>query len=145
MKIADIKNWFEIAIPEPTHVDACRQIGCAYEETGELALTLGDDKLSDIVDYVADRYKKCHVDECMNLSLLTERQKIDMLDDITDEIVTRIGIAHMMGFDIEGALREVNRSNHSKFEDGKAVFDDNGKIKKGKDYTAPQLKQFIGK
>ena len=49
----------------------------------------------------------------------------------------------MFGFDMQKALAEVVRSNFSKFENGKPVFDDNGKIKKGANYTPPQLQEFI--
>ena len=49
----------------------------------------------------------------------------------------------MMGFDIIGALNEVNNSNWSKFENGKAIFDGNGKIKKGTNYFKPNLIKFI--
>jgi hypothetical protein len=45
----------------------------------------------------------------------------------------------MFDMDIVGALREVNRSNYSKFVNGRAVFDENGKIKKGADYSKPDL------
>ena len=44
---------------------------------------------------------------------------------------------------IEGALKEVNDSNHSKFENGKAVFNEQGKITKGKNYSPPELGKFI--
>jgi hypothetical protein len=45
--------------------------------------------------------------------------------------------------DIAGALKEVDDSNWSKFEDGKPVFDANGKIKKGRHYQAPQLEKYL--
>lgn len=45
----------------------------------------------------------------------------------------------MLGMDIQGSLTEVNRSNWSKSGNGQPVFDDNGKIKKGKDYYPPDL------
>ena len=48
----------------------------------------------------------------------------------------------MEGMDIVGALDEVNRSNFSKFVNGKPVFDENGKIKKGANYKEPDLKRF---
>lgn len=66
-----------------------------------------------------------------------------LLDALVDQIVTAVGVGHMMGMDVLGALAEVNRSNFSKFEDGKPVFDANGKITKGKHYTPPQLDKFI--
>lgn len=68
--------------------------------------------------------------------------KIELLDSLCDQIVTAIGVAHMMGFDIESALNEVNRSNWSKFIDGKAVFDENGKIAKPDTYSKPDLTSF---
>ena len=48
----------------------------------------------------------------------------------------------MMGFDMVGALDEINKSNWSKFENGKPVFDENGKIKKGAEYFKPKLSKF---
>ncbi len=142
-ELQETKAWFEQAIPEPDIKTACIQIGCAYEETGELALTLGDEPMDAVVNDAAASYKNCHQDVVAHLSKLDKYQKIQMLDDIVDEIVTRVGIAHNMGFDILGALAEVNRSNFSKFEGGKPVFDKNGKITKGKHYTPPQLDKFI--
>ena len=67
------------------------------------------------------------------------------LDALADGIVTATGMAHMAGMDIVGALGEVNRSNWSKFEDGKPVFNENGKIAKGKDYSKPELKPYLHK
>ena len=48
----------------------------------------------------------------------------------------------MMGYDIEGAIEEVCRSNESKFENDRPVFDADGKIAKGRNYVAPDLKRF---
>lgn len=138
-------DWFKQAIPEPTIEQACVQIGCAFEETGELANTLGDDYARDVIDNLSDQYKSVDPVYLIDLASLSEKDKVQMLDDIVDEIVTRAGIAHMMGFDLLGALAEVNRSNFSKFEDGTPVFDSNGKITKGKDYTPPNLSGMVGK
>lgn len=44
--------------------------------------------------------------------------------------------------DFKGALDEVHRSNMTKLEDGKPLIMA-GKIKKGKNYSAPQLSQFL--
>lgn len=49
----------------------------------------------------------------------------------------------MMGFDMVGALKEVNASNYSKFENGKPVFNEQGKIAKGKDYFKPNLTTYL--
>ena len=60
-----------------------------------------------------------------------------------DQIVTAIGVGYMLDFDMVGALTEVNSSNWSKFEDGEPIFDENGKIAKGKDYFKPELAKYI--
>lgn len=70
--------------------------------------------------------------------------KTELLDALCDQIVTAVGVAHMFGMNIEGALTEVNRSNWSKFVNEAPVFDENGKIAKGPDYTPPDLTEFLG-
>jgi len=143
MKIEDIKKWFEIAKPNPTIEDACVQIGCHYEEFGEMCEALEDDLLEAEVELVSCAYKRKDPGYLNIVELLCEKEKVKLLDSLCDQIVTAIGVAHMLGMDIEGALDEVNKSNHSKFEGGKAVLDENGKIRKGKDYFPPDLAKFI--
>ena len=41
------------------------------------------------------------------------------------------------------AFEEVHKSNMSKLENGKAIFREDGKILKGKNYFRPNLKQFV--
>lgn len=147
MSIKHTKKWFEVAIPEPTVETACIQVGCHYEEVSEMTeSTLDDDARHELV-HIASAYKMNNPDYAESIEFLlckdNESERKQFLDDMCDQIVTAIGVCHMFGFDIEGALAEVNRSNFSKFEDGKAVFDENGKIKKGANYTAPNLAPFL--
>lgn len=143
MNIKDIKNWFEIAIPEPTIEQACIQVGCHFEEFGEMmeSINMGGTDAIINIEVEAEDFKQAYdywvhrVKDC---------DKIALLDSLCDQIVTAIGVAHMLDMDIEGALEEVNRSNHSKFVDGKAVFNEQGKIDKGKFYSKPELDKFIG-
>ncbi len=143
MNIKDIKNWFEVAIPNPTIEQACIQIGCHYEEVAEMGDALLDN--ADQLSRVANKYKKTDLLSmvCTENAMHHEQTRVELLDSLCDQIVTAIGVAHMLGMDIEGALAEVNASNHSKFEDGKAVFSEQGKITKGKHYRAPELDKFI--
>ena len=143
MEIKDIKKWFETAIPEPTVEQACIQIGCHYEEVAEMAEALYDSNLSEETNRVANQYKDVEKYYIASLDSLDAVEKIEILDSLCDQIVTAIGVAHMLGMDIENALAEVNRSNHSKFEDGKPVFNAQGKISKGVNYTPPKLGKFI--
>lgn len=105
--------------------------------------SLGDDSESVRIEDLAMEYKEAHEHLVSYISLEPTINKVELLDSLADQIVTAVGVAHMMGFDILGALEEVNRSNFSKFEDGKPVFDANGKITKGKDYVKPNLEHFV--
>lgn len=143
-EIKSIKKWFELAKPNPTIEDACVQIGCHYEEVGEMLEALYDDAEVNI-DFLANEYKSKKPNYVEHLKELNRsKQSEELLDALCDQIVTSIGVAHMLGLDIVGALNEVNDSNYSKFENGKPVFNGQGKIAKGKDYFAPDLAKFIG-
>lgn len=141
--IHSIKEWFKAAKPEPTVKDAWVQIGCHYEEVAEMADALWDDEVLESAENAAYDYKD--TEDCFMSFLedLSESQRIQLLDAICDQIVTAVGVAYMMGMDIEGALAEVNRSNWSKFEGGVPVFNEHGKIAKGVEYTPPELSDYI--
>ena len=74
---------------------------------------------------------------------LSADARVELLDALCDQIVTAVGVAYMMGMDIEGALAEFNRSNWSKFEGGVPVFNEQGKIAKGAEYTPSELSGYI--
>lgn len=140
--IKSIKKWFETAKPNPTPEDISVQIGCHYEEVCEMLESHGWANDTDVVSELnetAEWYKSKG-----DKRLLLDIKDDELLDALCDQIVTAVGVAHMLGMDIEGALNEVNNSNWSKFEDGKPVFNEQGKIAKGKGYFAPDLTKFIG-
>ncbi len=136
--------WHQTAVPFPTEDTACVQIGCHYEEVGEMLESLVDDNASMNLIDLSREYKEKASDHVSYLAFMSVEDKVELLDSLVDQIVTAAGVAHHLGFDLLGALDEVNRSNFSKFEDGKPVFDENGKIAKGKDYSKPNLLPYIG-
>lgn len=129
-----IWTWFKKAVPEPTNKNRAVQYGCHLEEVQEMIDTINDGDLYTNID--GDWYKK-YADN------LPVSDPIEFLDSLCDQIVTAVGLAYMMGYDIRGALAEVNRSNWSKFENGEPIFDENGKIKKGPNYSPPDLKAYL--
>ena len=141
--IHSIKEWFKAAKPNPSTADACVQIGCHYEEVAEMADALWDEEVRGSAENVSNKYKGTDDFFTFFLEDLTECQRIQLLDALCDQIVTAVGVAYMMGMDIEGALAEVNRSNWSKFEGGVPVFNEQGKIAKGVQYTPPELSDYI--
>ena len=140
--IHSIKEWFKAAKPNPSTADACVQIGCHYEEVSEMSAVLDDDVDGELVD-TAILYKIKHSEYIGVLEELSADARVELLDSLCDQVVTAVGVAYMMGMDIEGALAEVNRSNWSKFEGGVPVFNEQGKIAKGVEYTPPELSDYI--
>lgn len=141
MTIAKTKEWFELAVSLPTQKGFNVQLGCHLEEVVEMLENL---EFSDASAVVARQTVKALADR-LKAGHCTARiiDPVEHLDALADQIVTAVGCAHMARMDIIGALDEVNRSNFSKFEDGKPVFNDQGKIKKGRDYSEPELARFV--
>lgn len=132
-----INLWFKRAVPEPTDKNRAVQYGVHLEEISEMeAQVQSPSELRFILEHNADWLKS----KGESLPILNREL---FLDSLCDQIVTAVGVAYMNGFDIVGALQEVNRSNWSKFENGEPLFDENGKIKKGPNYSPPDLSKFV--
>lgn len=81
------------------------------------------------------------LDEALHAHLIDNRSgKEAVLDGICDNIYVLIGLALKMGFDIEGAFREVHKNNMSKWP---PIKDENGKVQKHNNHRRPDLRPFI--
>ena len=141
--IHSIKEWFKAAKPNPSTADVCVQIGCHYEEVSEMSAVLHDD-VKYALEATALNYQMRSSTYLGAVEELSAYARVELLDALCDQVVTAVGVAYMMGMDIEGALAEVNRSNWSKFKDGFVpVFNEHGKIVKCAEYTPPELSDYI--
>lgn len=141
----EIKNWFELAIPEPTEDNKRVQLGVHLEEVCEMLETIVVDNVwpTDVKDvYVDLTLVANNLKKNKEITIDTYDRK-EFLDSLCDQVVTAIGVGHMYGFDILCALAEVSASNSSKFVDGKPIFNEHGKIAKGPSYFKPDLAKFI--
>ncbi len=151
-QIHQIAQWFEAAVPNPTPQNALVQFGVHFEEVFEMVRAMegsgatreANEQLNfaaDVLSYFQRQIKSGN--------LVIDFNKLDrvaLLDALCDQIVTAVGVAHMLGMDIEGALKEVAVSNDSKFgENGSPIFDDQQKIMKGPRYQSPNIAAFTTK
>ena len=68
----------------------------------------------------------------------------EIADALTDILYVTYGAGCAYGIDLDKCFKEVQRANMSKLgKDGKPIFNDKGKIMKGPNYLAPNLKQFV--
>lgn len=71
---------------------------------------------------------------------------LKMLDAVCDLLYTTIGLGLGMGYDLEGAFAEVQRSNMTKLgADGKPIYRADGKVLKGPNFEPPRLEPFLPK
>ena len=68
----------------------------------------------------------------------------EIADALTDILYVTYGAGCAYGIDLDKCFKEVQRANMSKLgDDGKPIFNEKGKVMKGPNYLAPNLKQFI--
>lgn len=138
-----IADWFHTAKPKPTNQNVVQQMAYHFEEVAEMceAIKLPFEVINILKDtkqhllQIADHQEHC--DE-----FISYIDRVALIDALCDQQVTAIGVGTMLGFDMSNALVEVNESNYSKFENGKPVINQQGKIIKGKHYQKPQLEIF---
>ena len=69
---------------------------------------------------------------------------VEVADALTDILYVTYGAGHSFGVNLDECFDEVQRSNMSKLgEDGNPIYNDSGKVMKGPNYFAPNLKKIV--
>ncbi len=147
LDIQSIAQWFREAKPIVKNNDIGVQMGVHFEEVGEMLQELSAvGSGADHLIYKATLAIKALANDMKNFPgnyYVREEKRVKLLDALCDQIVTATGTGVFLGMDIEGAIKHVDDSNWSKFVDGKAIFNEQGKIAKGPGYFKPDLYKFI--
>jgi len=68
----------------------------------------------------------------------------EVADALTDILYVTYGAGYAYGIDLDKCFKEVQRANMSKLgEGGKPIYNDQGKVMKGPNYTKPDLSKFV--
>jgi predicted HAD superfamily Cof-like phosphohydrolase len=68
----------------------------------------------------------------------------EVADALTDILYVTYGAGHSFGIDLDACFTEVQNSNMSKLgSDGKAIYNEYGKVLKGPKYFKPDLSKFV--
>ena len=68
----------------------------------------------------------------------------EAIDALTDILYVTYGAGHAFGVNLDECFDEVQRSNMSKLnEDGKPIYNEDGKVMKGPNYFKPDLSKFV--
>ena len=69
---------------------------------------------------------------------------LEVADALTDILYVTYGAGHAFGINLDKCFDEVQNSNMSKLDNnGKPIYDGNGKVMKGPNYFKPDLNKFI--
>ena len=75
---------------------------------------------------------------------MEEKNLKEIADALTDILYVTYGAGYAYGVDLDQCFKEVQRANMSKLgEDGKPIYNDQGKVMKGPNYTKPDLSKFV--
>lgn len=86
------------------------------------------------------------VEELQELAIAFEKEDVvEVMDAVADIIYVTAQQAHLYGYPVDAALREVHSSNMSKLDDkGNPIIREDGKVLKGPNFREPNLAKVMG-
>ena len=99
--------------------------------------------------FSTDKINKLRLDLIKEeLSELTDamnnKDLLEVADALTDILYVTYGAGHAFGIDLDKCFDEVQNSNMSKLDqNGKPIYNENGKVMKGPNYFKPDLSKFV--
>ena len=119
-----------------------------FSKVGIFMKTFGQE-VKDNPSFSTDKINKLRLDLIKEeLSELTEamnnKDLLEVADALTDILYVTYGAGHAFGIDLDKCFEEVQNSNMSKLDqNGKPIYNESGKVMKGPNYFAPNLKKII--
>ena len=78
------------------------------------------------------------------IEAMNKKDLVEVADALTDILYVTYGAGHAFGINLDKCFEEVQNSNMSKLDNnGKPIYNDNGKVMKGPNYFKPDLSKYI--
>tara|TARA_B100000767_G_scaffold85883_1_gene82567 strand:+ start:229 stop:603 length:375 start_codon:yes stop_codon:yes gene_type:complete len=121
-----------------TNFEKVAQFMKTFEQEVQTRSSLSTNKINDLrVNLIQEE-----LDELKEA--IKKNDIIEVADALTDILYVTYGAGHAFGVNLDKCFDEVQKSNMSKLSlDGKAIFNDSGKVMKGPRYFKPNLSKFI--
>ena len=119
-----------------------------FDKVGTFMKTFGQEVKTKPA-FSTDKINKLRLDLIKEeLSELTEamnnKDLLEVADALTDILYVTYGAGHAFGINLDKCFEEVQNSNMSKLdENGKPIYNENGKVMKGPNYFKPNLNKFV--
>jgi len=119
-----------------------------FEKVGLFMKTFGQE-VRVKASFSSDKINKLRIDlieeELEELKEAINKKDLqETIDALTDILYVTYGAGHAFGVDLDKCFEEVQNSNMSKLgDDGKPIYNENGKVMKGPNYFKPNLGKFV--
>tara|TARA_Y100000992_G_C21138295_1_gene430073 strand:+ start:23 stop:394 length:372 start_codon:yes stop_codon:yes gene_type:complete len=119
-----------------------------FDKVGNFMKTFGQE-VKTKPSFSTDKINKLRLDLIKEeLNELTEavnnKDLVEVADALTDILYVTYGAGHAFGINLDKCFEEVQNSNMSKLdENGKPIYNEQGKVMKGPKYLKPDLSKFI--
>ena len=119
-----------------------------FEKVGLFMKTFGQEVKTN-ANFSSDKINNLRIDlieeELEELKDAIKKKDLkETIDALTDILYVTYGAGHAFGVNLDKCFEEVQNSNMSKLgEDGKPIYNENGKVMKGPNYFKPNLNQFL--
>ena len=119
-----------------------------FDKVGTFMKTFGQE-VKTKPSFSTDKINKLRIDLIKEeLNELTEamnnKDLLEVADALTDILYVTYGAGHALGINLDKCFQEVQNSNMSKLdENGKPIYNEQGKVMKGPNYFKPNLSKFV--
>lgn len=146
--ITQITNLVDKVVPDPNNYNIHNQIALHLEKFSTVLSSLKDagstqrarDELGLAIDVTSHAQKQVAAYTSGSEIVLSDLNRVELLDALCRQIITAVGLAHMLNMDISSALQEVANSDDTVLDDdGNPIFNEQKKVVKSRNYTYPNL------
>ncbi len=119
-----------------------------FKKVGTFMKTFGQE-VKTKPSFSSDKINKLRLDlikeELFELTeAMNNKDLLEVADALTDILYVTYGAGHAFGINLDKCFEEVQNSNMSKLgENGKPIYNENGKVMKGPNYFKPDLSKFV--
>ena len=119
-----------------------------FDKVGIFMKTFGQE-VKTKPSFSTDKINKLRLDlikeELIELTeAMNKKDLLEVADALTDILYVTYGAGHAFGINLDKCFEEVQNSNMSKLdENGKPIFNEQGKVMKGPNYFKPNLSKFV--
>lgn len=146
--IKQITNLVDKVVPDPSNYNIHSQIAVHLEKFSTLLSSLKDagstqrsrDELGLAIDVTSHAQKQIASYTNGSEIMLSDVNRVELLDALCRQIITAVGLAHMLNMDISSALQEVADSDDTVLDDdGNPIFNEQKKLARSQNFTYPNL------